>query len=334
LPPEPPELLSGEGAPIVFDTTLIKPTDQSDIDVLEMYVAAIGAGRLPVVGGTTVNKSVDGQPYGPIGSSNDELTYGSAINLLPAGPVMSIEYDAVLRVRLLQGDGTDFQTADKYDVLAGTANRLLVGREGRWEQIGFIEASFDTDTREVTLTVLLRGLRGTEICAPLHQRGDLVVLIEDSPIIETYEQSGSLNEAVVFAIADNVGRLNLEYDIAVHVSGSTRKPWAVANVHVEDDAGDLDFSWDRRTRLYGPLNNGNPDVPLDEESELYDVVIYRAGSVVRTVENLTSSAYTYTAAEQSADGWSGPITSIQLDIYQISALVGRGFVKAGTYDVE
>lgn len=334
LPPEPPELLSGEGAPIIFDTTLIKPTDQLDIGVLEMYVAAIGAGRLPVVGATTVNKSVDGQAYGPIGSSTDELTYGSAIDLLPAGPVMTIEYDAVLRFRLLQGEGSSFQTADKYDVLAGTANRLLVGREGRWEQIGFIQASFDTDTREVTLTGLIRGLRGTEICAALHQRGDLVVLIENGPILQTYEQSGSINETVVFVIADNVGRLNFTDALAVPVSGSTRKPWAVANVHVENSAGDLDFSWDRRTRLYGPLNNGNPTVPLDEEAELYDVVIYRAGVIVRTVENLTSSAYTYTAAEQSADGWSGSITSIRLDIYQISALVGRGFVKAGTYDVE
>jgi len=333
LPEENPALLSGEGEPIVFDTTLIQPTDQISIDGLEMYIAAIGSGRLPVVGGTTINKSADGQPYGPIGNSNDELTYGSAMTLLPAGPVMSIEYDAVLELRLLQGDGTDFATADKYDVLAGTANRLLVGREGRWEQIGFIEAAFDADTRVVTLTGLIRGLRGTEVMSGLHTLGDLVVLIEDDTILEDYEDVASLGDAVVYAVADNVGRLNTADAKAVPISGTTRMPWAVANVYVEDVAGDVEIEWQRRTRLYGPLNNGNPDVPLDEESELYSVDIYRAGNVVRTVENLTSPAYTYTAADQSTDGWSGPITSIQLDIFQISALVGRGFANAGTHDV-
>jgi len=333
LPPESPELIGGEGAPIIFDTTLIRPEDQLTIDALETYLAAIGSGRLPVVGATVINRSLDGQVYGVVGLSQDELTYGSVIGKLPPGPVLSIEYDQVIQIRLLQGDSSDFSTADELDVLAGTANRMLIGREGRWEQIGFIEASYDSGSRVVTLTGIIRGLRGTEIMAPLHQSGDYAVLIQDDSILKSSEAPDMLNEAVVFAVSDNVGRMNVADALALPIVGTTRMPWAVANVTVEEDAGDLDIFWDRRTRLSGPLNNGNPDVPLDEESELYDVVIYRAGSIVRTVENLTSPAYTYTAAQQAADGWSGSITSIQLDIYQISALVGRGFVKAGTYDV-
>jgi hypothetical protein len=63
-------------------------------------------------------------------------------------------------------------------------------------------------------------------------------------------------------------------------------------------------------------------------------VIYRAGAVVRTVSAHTASTFVYTAAMQTADGWSGSIKLIELDVYQLNDVVGRGFARQGVYDVQ
>lgn len=333
LPAENPALLQGEGTPIIFDTTLIRATDEVDGDVLELYVSAQPSGRLPVVGVNTLHKAIGTQPFSVYGVMPEALTFGTAIDVLPDVPPWQIDYLATLRLRLVQGDGTAFATDTVLNMLAGS-NRLLVGQPGRWEQVGFIEAAYDAATFVVTLTGIVRGLRGTELNIPLHASSDYVVLIDADSMMLTFDYMTEFNNVVLFAIGDAVGRVNYADAAGAYVFGGARMPWAPSHVHVTAAGGDVELTWSRRTRLSGPLNNGNPDVPLDEAAELYTAVLYRAGVIVRTVEGLTSPAFTYTAAMQAADGWSGSIVALQLDLYQISELVGRGFPKSGTYDVE
>ena len=66
-------------------------------------------------------------------------------------------------------------------------------------------------------------------------------------------------------------------------------------------------------------------MPLAEESEAYEVEILDAGTVLRTLES-TAPRVTYTAAEQTADFGAllGPGGTLDLRIFQLSALVGRG----------
>ena len=64
-------------------------------------------------------------------------------------------------------------------------------------------------------------------------------------------------------------------------------------------------------------------MPLHEDAELYDVEIMNGGTVVRTVEDLISPAWTYTAAMQIVD-FGGLQTSVTFRAYQISGSVGRG----------
>lgn len=143
-----------------------------------------------------------------------------------------------------------------------------------------------------------------------------------------------LNKVATYAVADGNARVNYDDAVSLPILGASRRPWAPYNVHVIDTAGDLTITWKRRTRLTGPLNNGNSIVPLDETDEEYQLLLYRAGSIVRTLPALTSPTFTYTAAMQAEDGWTGSITQLQLNVSQISELVGPGFANAGTYDVE
>ena len=76
---------------------------------------------------------------------------------------------------------------------------------------------------------------------------------------------------------------------------------------------------------------GRGDVPLAEVSEAYEVEIRDGTAIKRTLTATTTSAL-YPAAQQIAD-WGvllGPGNSLQLRIYQLSAVIGRGAARSVT----
>ena len=71
--------------------------------------------------------------------------------------------------------------------------------------------------------------------------------------------------------------------------------------------------------------------PLAEEIEAYEVEILDGATVKRILSTATTSAV-YTAAQQTAD-WGAPLgpgNSLDIRIFQLSALVGRGAPKSVT----
>jgi len=72
------------------------------------------------------------------------------------------------------------------------------------------------------------------------------------------------------------------------------------------------------------------DVPMSEASESYELEILSGATVKRTLQ-VATPAFTYTVAMQTAD-FGGPVTSIDVRIYQIGAL-GRGVPLATTLAV-
>ena len=89
------------------------------------------------------------------------------------------------------------------------------------------------------------------------------------------------------------------------------------------------ISWDRRTRLAKNFTNGY--VPLGETSEFYSVDVWSDNTYAvlkRTITCSTPSA-NYTNAQQTADFGSVPAT-LYLDVYQVSAVVGRGYRLRGS----
>ena len=69
-------------------------------------------------------------------------------------------------------------------------------------------------------------------------------------------------------------------------------------------------------------------MPLGEELEAYEVEILN-GTIVKRVLSTTTTSALYTAAQQTADWGALLATGDTLDIriYQLSALVGRGAPK-------
>ena len=71
-------------------------------------------------------------------------------------------------------------------------------------------------------------------------------------------------------------------------------------------------------------------MPLNEDSEAYDLeVLGPSANVVRSVRGLAAPSWTYTAAAQAAD-FGSPQPTYTINLYQLSALVGRGQVAMRT----
>jgi hypothetical protein len=113
------------------------------------------------------------------------------------------------------------------------------------------------------------------------------------------------------------------------------RPFSVA--HVEQPwrrprtPGDLTIRWTRRSRALAADSWGGLEVPLAEELEAYEVEILDGATVKRVLSATTTSAV-YTAAQQTAD-WGAPLgpgDTLDIRIFQLSALVGRGAPKTVT----
>lgn len=91
------------------------------------------------------------------------------------------------------------------------------------------------------------------------------------------------------------------------VAGEVMRPPAPAHFRADRLAnGDLALAWVRRSRSGWVWLSGS-DTPLGEESESYRVTLAGGGSS-RSV-TVFAPAYVYTAAEQAADGLTGPLTA-------------------------
>ena len=117
-------------------------------------------------------------------------------------------------------------------------------------------------------------------------------------------------------------------EVAFTYTGRNLKPFAPVHVKgVRDGAGNLTISWIRRSRVDGEWRDG-VGIPLGEESELYEVDILDGSTVVRTIE-VTSPTASYSAADQVAD-FGSVQSSVDVRIYQLSAVVGRGYAASGS----
>jgi hypothetical protein len=123
---------------------------------------------------------------------------------------------------------------------------------------------------------------------------------------------------------------------AAHVEQPWRKPRT---------PGDLTIRWTRRSRALAADSWGGLEVPLGEgeggawpqwgrESrphEAYEVEILD-GAVVKRVLGTTTTSAVYSAAWQTSD-WGAPLgpgDTLDIRIFQLSALIGRGAAKTVT----
>lgn len=274
--------------------------------------------------GAALYRSVDGgASYQLQASATTEAVIGELVDALGAGVTDTWDNGNTITVRLASGE---FSSATEAAVIAG-GNALAIGAHGRWEVVQFTTATQRAD--EVwELSGLLRGRRGTEHNVGSAAAGDSVVLLTGGGVVRVGLELARVGQAISYKAA-GVGEGIADVTAAEFTgTGEALRPFSVVALEgSRNEAGDLALSWIRRGRIGEELPDG-ADIPLSEEREDYEVDIVNAGAVVRTI-SVSGQAATYTAAQQVTD-FGALQGAIVVQVYQISAEVGRGTVTEAT----
>lgn len=269
--------------------------------------------------GSAVYRSDDGgSNYALMQTLTAQAIIGAVLNIIPAGTVYGWDNISTIDVLLTFGQ---LQSVTDIAVLNG-ANVCVIGDE----VIQFQTATL-LDTNKYRLSGLLRGRLGTEWAAGSHVAGERFVMLTNALARELMASSGwgISKKFKPVTIGSTLGATDPQ-DFAY--TARALKPYSPVHILGARSAGDLAIDWKRRTRIGGDWRDA-VDIPLSEESERYEVDIMQGMTVKRTITGLTSPAATYTAAQQVAD-FGATQSSILVNVYQISAAVGRGYAGIAT----
>lgn len=293
------------------------PLLRDDENTLGHYVAASSAGA--TWPGASISRSSDDVEFTEAARVSERAVLGAATTTLgnwTGGKV----FDETNTVTVAVSYGT-LSSSTRAAMLADSGvNALLIGDE----IIRFRTATF-VATGVYTLSGLLRGQRGTEWAMGTHTAVDRVVLLRTAGMRYVSIDLPSLEAERWYkgvTIGNSLTSVNSE---AFTCEGVSLKPLAPVHVRARVDSGrNIVLTWMRRTRLACTFTGAaGISVPLGEAAESYSIDVVVSSTVVRTI-TASSATCIYTAAQQSADGLTAA-TSIRFDVYQLNAVVGRGY---------
>lgn len=301
----------------------------------------VAAQRANDVGGTwkgcTLYKSVDsGTTFQSLFSMLTEATVGTLYTEIPPSQAWTWDDETIITVDVASSAFT-FESRTDEAVLNG-ANAAAIGADARWEIVQFANAEQISSTRW-QLSRLLRGRRGTEHVIGSSRAGDALVMLSTGDLNRVILQTSEIGATRVYR-ATSIG--------ASFSSGATQgfvgrgmalKPFSpVRLVAKRETGGDIVISWIRRNRLGRTLMSG-VILPMSEATLAFQIDIIDPTSpaspevVMRTLTS-SSASVRYTAAEQHADFGSPLPITVKVAVYQMSAVVGRGFPATDVLTVE
>lgn len=325
LPPRDPPIVVLEPLSGLFLFDIPALTD-AEADDAGFYLAVYPQGDAADWPGAMVNRSLDSVIYEDwllmgVQPSHGVLTasFGVPVSCWSTDRVNELTYRAV--------SGTP-ESKTRLEVLNG-ANTCLIGTPQLGWEIARFEAAIDNGDGTFTLSGWLRGKRGTEaLAATAWASGTRIVILTDAALGWGTQDF----DTTAWYFAETIGGAdNEDAAEALAFVANNMTPYAPCHLAGSRDGSDnFTGTWVRRTRQGGQWFDLTETVPLAEDSEAYEVDFVDGSEVVlRTVSGLTAESVSYTAAEQTADGGT-PGDPVNMRVYQISALVGRGYQGAAT----
>lgn len=318
---------------ILSDLPLLRDVDDLGGSGSRLYYLMAGYGPA-VWPGAALYKSADGSTWSQVGAALGEAAWGATVNALGA-PRSAFATDEDNTLTLFMTTGAEqLESVTQLDLVNGANPALVLKANGEPEIIQYRDVVTNPDG-SFTLRGLLRGRRGTDVFVAGHQPGELFVLLDPDDIESLAVALGDLGLARHWR-AVGFGTLFEDAEVATTMlSGRDLKPlapWAVKAVK-SGSPSSITLSWARRTRIGGEWKDGTGDVPLGETSEAYEVDILSApGGAVKRTLSATAPSIIYPNADIVAD-FGGVPASLAVIVYQISAVIGRGFGRAVTLEV-
>lgn len=317
------------GEPLLFNVPLLQDTDDLGGTASRIYFAA-GSLSGSWQGGE-MYQSTDGANWNSIFPLSTAADWGTTRTVL-GNTVSVFATDYVNTVVVAFALGVSVPSSCSYTDLMNGANACLIGLE-----IIQFQTITDNGDGTFTLSVLTRGRRGTDWATGPHSIGETIILLEPD-VLGTFRmplpQIGVAAGWKLLPTArflDQVPITNFAY------LGYDLMPYAPVAFRRAPSGADLVLTWHRRTRIGGYLMDGTDTAPLSEESEAYEVYLLAnaaalasfnpvtPGTYRRSLTGLTAATVTYTAAMMTTDGFVPATDTMFVVIYQISAVVGRGF---------
>lgn len=298
----------------LLDTNCL-PQDSDSSGVLRIVMAA----NITDWKGSSLYRSDDGgidggNTWSLIDSTANTVTMGYATTSLSDGNAYVTDVANTVDIYLTSGSLSSItQTA-----LLNGGNVCIIGSEILQFQTATV---LNSDSKQVRLSNLLRGRQGTESYTGAHTADEVFVLL-DSTVDKTNISLSLINQLRYYKPVTTGSTLTDTDEQSFTYTGAMFKPWSVVNVKGSIESNDWTITWIRRTRFGGGLVD-YVDIPLNEESESYQIDIMDGTTVVRTLYATTSSI-SYTSSQQITDFGSNQ-TSISVNIYQVSTVVGRGY---------
>jgi hypothetical protein len=324
-----------DGLPVVLDAPVRNPltgTEAGNINLPD----GIRAYRTGFSQGTLFYEDVALEDEFTVMTTSRDVKWGTLAAPLPTA--IEPHYQTV-------EDSIDIvvKTITTADMASGTYlecvegdNCIAVGSPGNWEYIYFRDVEW-LNSKVVRLTGLVRAQRGTDYALANHGPSDVVLLLDSVAanfVPALYTQSvdtdrvGDVFNYQVTAIPATKTAASQ----ANTIRGYELYPFSPCSLAAEYGASSsVDISWVRRDRLNTEYVT-NPAI-LSETSEEYELEILSGSTVVRTVTGLTSPDWNYSSANQTTDGFTAPVATVKVRIYQMGEL-GRGFPREETLNVQ
>lgn len=269
--------------------------------------------------GAVVFRSNDGgQTWTDIQGFSGKATIGRARGMLPISACVLIDQSTII-VDMISGEVSSV-TCDQ--MLSGQ-NYAAYGVNGRWEIIRFQSAELQADGSYV-VSGFVRGECGTEWATGLHSAYDWFVLLEDPDNQFIGMQNSSIGQQLLYRGITNGADILSEEDQSFTYAGVNLE--CLSPVYAKgsrDGSGNFTGTFTRRSRVSGTWWGTGTPSPVGESAESYEIDVMSGSTVKRTIAS-TSESFSYSAANQVTDFGSAQ-SAITFRIYQMSAVVGRGY---------
>jgi hypothetical protein len=278
--------------------------------------------------GMRLVQSIDGgASYDLWGTNLVSCPWGTAKNAL-ADPISWNLTDTVnfLDVAMVEGEER-LESVTALDIANNRNAAILFKRNGTHEYFQF-QTVTALGGNVFRLSILSRGQRGTEAMAYLgHETGEEFMLVDPAALEGNLQALTSIGASRLYKPVTLGALEELTTVFPFADVGRDLMPYEPVHILATIDGVDIDWTWIRRTRVGGAYLDF-VDVPLSEETESYELDIFASQGATTALRTLVSAteAVTYTDAQITTDFGSIPAT-IWIELYQLSAEVGRGFAR-------
>lgn len=236
---------------------------------------------------------------------------GSAVLADGAGP--GWDYNSAVYIEPYGGSENAFSSVTQAEVESECKNIAKLGDE----IFGF--ATVATDGYEFILTDLLRYMRDTYNGAVSHADGENLVILDREALTFLPLPPAQIGSELVFVAAagsQDPTALNSKLWQTITFEAGCTRPNPPAELTAEvDGSNNIDFTWVPRSRFRVDALSyvADPDDFCDGDRESYYIEIYDDTTLVRTATVHDTRAWSYTAAMQTADGYTpGGGTSVEI----------------------